>query len=99
MKGLDVDDKVVRVYRYQKKTVEAAAEIIGAAGLSNSSELHPDSLFYRDTTLHAKTASNLYENIICKSNSLIEGSAPKNATVIWNQGAELYKDMGGEITF
>lgn len=47
MKGLDVNDKSIRVYQYHKKTVQAFTEILAAAGVSKGSELKKSQFFKR----------------------------------------------------
>eukprot|EP01079_Euglenida_sp_SAG-EU17-18_P009351 gene9351-1684_t len=46
-KGLDPDSKSLRVASFQHKTVEAAAEMMGAAGIKASSDVRPWHLYRR----------------------------------------------------
>jgi hypothetical protein len=41
VKGLDVDDKAVRVFSFQRNTVRAFNELIAAAGLHRPAQLRP----------------------------------------------------------
>jgi glutamate synthase domain-containing protein 2 len=51
MKGLVVADKKLRVANYQRKTVEAFVELMGAAGLESPGQLHRG-LVYRRVWMH-----------------------------------------------
>jgi hypothetical protein len=51
MKGLVVADKKLRVANYQRKTVEAFVELMGAAGLERPGQLHRG-LVYRRVWMH-----------------------------------------------
>jgi len=46
-RGLDVEDKATRIYRYHKNTTHAFAELLGAAGLSDPSQLTPHHIHRR----------------------------------------------------
>jgi len=45
--SLDVDHKSLRVYNFQKATVHAAKELLGAAGLRSGQDVTPSHIFYR----------------------------------------------------
>lgn len=47
MKGLDVNDKYVRVANFHKKTVDSYSEMIAAAGLSNGDEIQRKHILHR----------------------------------------------------
>jgi len=46
-KGLVVEDKAVRVYNFQKKTVESCMHLIGSAGLEHPSQLNSSYIMVR----------------------------------------------------
>lgn len=47
MKGLDVNDKYVRVANFHKRTVDSYSEMIAAAGLSNGDEIQRKHILHR----------------------------------------------------
>ena len=60
MKGLDVDIKSERVASYHRKTVEAFAELLGAAGLLSSDEITKDHINKRVSITSVKTYAEIY---------------------------------------
>ncbi|MFO1051046.1 MAG: FMN-binding glutamate synthase family protein [Planctomycetota bacterium] len=60
-RGLDVADKRVRVFRYQRSTVHAAMEILGAAGLSHFDELRPEHVFRRVSPTRIATYAEVFD--------------------------------------
>ena len=85
------------VWRYQKKTVEAAAEIIGAAGVKEPAKLRNDMLYVRDSTLHSKTLETLYSDYQCSRGQLLEGTAPQLIQTVWAKGQRLYTSDKGHL--
>ncbi|HLT37663.1 MAG TPA: glutamate synthase-related protein, partial [Enhygromyxa sp.] len=55
MKGLDIEDKAERVYRYHKNTIHSFLELLGAAGFDDPQQLRPHHIYRRldfRTSLH-----------------------------------------------
>jgi glutamate synthase domain-containing protein 2 len=60
-RGLVVSDKAVRVANFQRNTVKALADLVGAAGCSHPSELTPRHLMYRLNEHKSVTADIAYQ--------------------------------------
>eukprot|EP00940_MAST-03C_sp_MAST-3C-sp2_P000951 g951.t1 len=94
MRGLDVDDKGVRVQQYQAKTVHAALEIVGACGLSHHSELKPYHVRRRVNGMYSETFSNMYPEVA--TGSLLTNNAseaPPEFSDWWERGGALLNSM------
>lgn len=87
MKGLYVPNKSQRVYQFHQKTVEAALELIGAAGLDHPDKLSPDHIVKRIGQMKVQPYSKLYPRT--PKNSLIVGTGPALQQLWWDQGKEL----------
>jgi len=62
--GLDPEDKGHRVYRFQKDTVKAFAELLGAIGLEHPSQLNREHLFRRVSSTEVKSFAEIYKTAI-----------------------------------
>lgn len=60
MKGLDVNDKFVRVANFHKKTVNSYSEMIAAAGLRNGDEIQRKHILHRKGPNMMVTYAELY---------------------------------------
>ncbi len=60
MKGLDVNDKYVRVANFHKKTIASFVEMIAAAGLKNGDEIQRNHILHRLGPNHMVTYQDLY---------------------------------------
>ena len=60
MKGLDVEDKAIRVASYHRKSVEAFAELLGAAGLTSSDQIKKEHINKRVSITSVKTYAEIY---------------------------------------
>lgn len=60
MKGLDVNDKYVRVASYHQKTIKSFVEMLAAAGLCNSHEITRNHILHRLGPNQLVTYSQLY---------------------------------------
>lgn len=60
MAGLDVENKAVRVYNYQKKTVEAACDLLGACGVDHPAKFHRGLMSRRLSSTQTLTYEELY---------------------------------------
>jgi len=58
--GLDVKDKIPRVRNYHRETVDSAAHMIGAMGVSSPQHLMPWQIFRRTDTAEIKNYSQLF---------------------------------------
>ncbi|CAH8286512.1 glutamate synthase domain-containing protein 2 [Mariniflexile fucanivorans] len=63
MKGLDVNDKYVRVANFHKKTVDSYSEMIAAAGLSNGDEIQRKHILHRLGPNKMVTYNELYPEL------------------------------------
>ncbi|MDX1756133.1 MAG: FMN-binding glutamate synthase family protein [Marinobacter sp.] len=57
---LDVADKSQRVYHFHRNTVTALANLLGAAGLSNTAELGPEHIIRRVSRSEVQTYLDMY---------------------------------------
>ena len=99
MRGLDVDDKSLRVYQYQAKTVHAALEIIGAIGLEKPSEMCPEHVVRRVSGTYSKNLAFLLPKIET-GELLLEGSSSRSGEAVdevwrrwWDDGGKLIREM------
>jgi glutamate synthase domain-containing protein 2 len=63
MKGLDVNDKYVRVASFHKKTVDSYSEMIAAAGLRNGDEIQRKHILHRIGPNKMVTYKELYPEL------------------------------------
>jgi glutamate synthase domain-containing protein 2 len=61
MKGLDVEDKAERVYRFHKNTVHAFLELLGAAGFDDPQQLKPHHVWRRLDFATTKHYAQLFD--------------------------------------
>ena len=64
VRGLHVPDKAERVARYHDETVHAFAEILGAMGYSNPTEIQRSDVYRRITDGNIRTYEDLYPSMI-----------------------------------
>lgn len=88
-KGLDVNDKKVRVANYQHETVKAAVELMCAAGIRHPSQLHRAHIYRRVSANQIMTYAELYPYLL--KGSLLEAPYP--------QGWELHVMHSNEESF
>ncbi len=62
IKGLDVNDKFIRVANYHKNTIHSFNELLAAAGLSSSSDIEKKHVFHRLGPNQLVTYEKLYHN-------------------------------------
>ena len=79
--GLVVTEKYKRVARFHAETVEAALELIGAAGLSSPSELRPWHITRRVSQLETRHYGEIIEQI--EPGSLLRDPLPKTFERAW----------------
>lgn len=83
MRGLDVENKGVRVYNYQKATVEAAFELMGAMGIHHPDDLMPDMISCRKDQKH-DTLDHMYPTV--PKGCLLDGTGPTRLQKSWVEG-------------
>ncbi|NNL65267.1 MAG: FMN-binding glutamate synthase family protein [Myxococcales bacterium] len=81
--GLDVEEKAARVLRYQQETVEAALELIGAAGLPGPEALRPWHVMRRVSPTEVHHYGELFESF--EPGCLARGVVPKSLERAWNR--------------
>ncbi len=89
MKGLVPETKATRVTHFQGKTVEAAMELIGAAGLSDPRHLQPGHILRRVGPTQVATLAELYKGI--PKGCLIDGGAPSHLQGCWDAAEPMMK--------
>jgi glutamate synthase domain-containing protein 2 len=80
-RALVVGDKSERVYNFQRATVEALAELVGAAGLDHPTEFSPAHFSRRVSAHEVKSFAELYPRL--EPGELINGSADKRFEIPW----------------
>jgi len=92
VQGLNVDDKSVRVFNFQRQTINMFHDLVGAVGFDNPRELRPDHIMRRqaggtDAVSHAEIFPPLLPGAL-----LTPGlEHPSNIQRLWNQGQQVLK--------
>jgi glutamate synthase domain-containing protein 2 len=73
-KGLDVNDKKVRVANYHHETIKASVELMAAAGIEHPDNLHRSHIYRRINENEIKTYSEMYPFLL--KGSLLEAPFP-----------------------
>jgi len=73
-KGLNVDDKKVRVANFHHETVKAAVELMAAAGITHPEKLHRSHIYRRVSANQIQTYAQMYPNLL--KGSLLEAPYP-----------------------
>ena len=81
VRGLVIGDKAVRVANFQRNTVRAFTEILGAAGLSHPSELRPWHVLRRISPTESKHYGEMYEYLTPRA--LLAEELPKSYARPW----------------
>jgi len=74
-KGLVVDDKKHRIANFHDETVKSAMELMGAAGISDTSKMHRSFIYRRVSAAEIKTYAETYPYIL--RGSLLEAPYPE----------------------
>ncbi len=80
-RALVVPDKAERVYNFQRATIEALAELVGAAGLDHPTEFSPAHFSRRVSPHEVKTFAELYPPLA--PGELLKGSGDKRYEIAW----------------
>jgi glutamate synthase domain-containing protein 2 len=81
VRGLDVADKAARVANYQRNTVKAFTELLGAAGLTQPHDLRPWHVLRRISPTESKHYAEMYEYL--RAGALLSGDLPKSYARAW----------------
>lgn len=74
-KGLNVDDKKVRVANYHHETIKAAVELMAAAGIDHPDKLHRSHIYRRVSANQIQTYAEMYPYLL--RGSLLEPPFPQ----------------------
>lgn len=74
-KGLDVNDKKVRVLNYHHETVKACVELMSAAGIKHSKDLQRGHIYRRTSANQIQTYAEMYPYLL--KGSLLEAPYPQ----------------------
>lgn len=74
-KGLDVNDKRVRVANFHHETIKSAVELMAAAGINHPDRLHRSHIYRRVSANQIQTYAEMYPYLL--KGSLIEAPFPK----------------------
>ena len=79
--GLDVTDKSVRVWRFQKETVKSLLEVVGAAGLAHPHDLRPYHILRRTGSGDVRNLEEIYA--YQPPGFLLDGTVPTHLLRAW----------------
>ncbi|MBC7385084.1 MAG: FMN-binding glutamate synthase family protein [Cryobacterium sp.] len=85
VKGLVVGDKAPRVARYHKTTLHSFLDVLGAAGLSEPSELRPWHIQRRVDSVTVKHYGEIYR--YAEPNSILNGEIASEYSRAWSAAA------------
>ena len=80
-RALVVTDKSERVYNFHRATMEALAELVGAAGLDHASEFAPEHFSRRISAHEVQSFAELYRTL--KPGELLAGTSDKRFAAPW----------------
>ena len=87
IRGLNVEDKSLRVYQFHKLMIKAFVELLAAAGLKNGDEIRRDHINRRVSMNATMTYEELYPNVY-EGCLLDEGCAPPKEYAEWLEDAK-----------
>jgi glutamate synthase domain-containing protein 2 len=94
--GLDVSDKAPRVARFHAETIEAALDLIGAAGLATPDELRPWHVMRRISQHDTRHYSEIYEYL--KPGALLRDDLPASFARAWRSAsASTFAHVDGHV--
>ena len=82
VRGLDIDNKAERVYRYHKNTVHAFLELLGAAGFSDPAELKPHHIHRRLDFRNSMHYGQMFEYL--DPGALLDSQLPSEWAERWH---------------
>ena len=74
-KGLDVNDKRMRVANFHHETIKSAVELMAAAGISHPDKLHRSHIYRRVSANQIQTYAEMYPYLL--KGSLLEAPFPQ----------------------
>lgn len=93
--GLNYLNKAERVFQFQKRTVEASCDLMGAMGLDCPSKMTREFLMMREGGGVSGSAKSFAQfHPIVPSGALLEGKADPDLQRLWDQSAQLMKRRG-----
>ncbi len=84
MKGLNVSTKALRVRSFQSKTVQAVAELVGAAGLERPGSLQRRHIVRRCSTTTVHDLAHIFPP--CADGALLTDDGPPELQAVWREG-------------
>jgi len=92
-RALVVEDKSQRVCNFHHATLQALAEVVGAAGFEHPSALGPEHVYERISAWEIRTLRELYQ--WAEAGQLLDGKAPEFMAAAWrNARAESFRAGG-----
>jgi glutamate synthase domain-containing protein 2 len=82
VQGLDVEDKTERVARFHRSTLKAFAELLGAAGFSDPSQLRPDHIHRRLDFRTSRTYAQLFDYL--ENGELLDDARSSEWAAMWS---------------
>ena len=83
VQGLDITDKSVRVANYQRETVRALLDVVGAAGLEHPHELRPWHILRRTSPTESLNYSEIYPAL--EPGALLQTKVPHLYARSWEE--------------
>jgi glutamate synthase domain-containing protein 2 len=88
-KGLDVNDKRVRVANFHHETIKATTELMAAAGIDHPHKLHRSHIYRRVSANQIQTYDQMYPHLL--KGSLLEAPYPQGWELdMMNSSAETF---------
>lgn len=87
--GLDPTVKAIRVANYHRKTVGAALELIGAAGLDHPARLRPSHIVRRISPTQVCTLADIHPELA--PGALLQGTATSHLQGLWEVARTRYQ--------
>ncbi|NCX93353.1 MAG: FMN-binding glutamate synthase family protein [Gammaproteobacteria bacterium] len=84
-KGLDIDDKKIRVAQFHDNTVRSFLEIVGAMGLKNPSDIKPHMVYRRVAEGKVLTYEEIYGNF--EPGCFLKGNIPEKWQKPWEEAS------------
>ena len=82
--GLDPTEKQVRVANYHMETVKACVEVMEAAGVKSSAEIHPALLVKRIAVGKSRDYKEIYDHLQVKPGELLDMKGPRRLLEAWD---------------
>lgn len=83
VRGIDVDDKGVRVRNYHAGVIHSATRLLASMGLTSFDELSPEHVMHRTSVTHSQSLAKIYNWL--EPGSFLDGSAHKDWQSWWDR--------------